>query len=75
MKVIVLDEPQYQYLMHAFAGHSQAGLPPQELILAALTYRGLASARDVDDTVHLGKAEITELGPKGIALNLTPDQA
>lgn len=72
MRVLLLPAESFRYLMHVFASHTQAGIPPDEVLPAADLFARIQRAQTVDFS-KLGKAEIEKLGPEGVTMNLTPD--
>lgn len=72
MIIIALNHPkQLEYLKGMFERHSQAGIPSGDLPLAADTFMAVMGAREVPIEPTLGKAEVVEAGPNGIALEVS----
>ena len=76
MKIMAVPgTDHYQYLKHIFEKHVRSGIPSEELRLAAELHEIILSAQDVDlKDGNLGNAEITSIGPNGVALNLLPER-
>ena len=69
--VITLNHPkQFEFLKHVFQSYTNAGLPADELPIAADTYLRLMSAQEmpVQQNLNLGNAAIKEWGPNGLVL-------
>ncbi len=71
MFIIALNHPyQLEYLRGIFNEHIAGGINAEDLPLAADTYVALQSAREIPAEPSLGKADVVEAGPKGIALEI-----
>jgi len=69
MIVLTFEHPkQYEFLKHVFESYVRGGLPTDELPIAADTYMRIMSAQDIPVQQSLGKASISEIGPKGVTL-------
>jgi hypothetical protein len=73
LKVLLLPEETYQYLIHVFASHTQSGMPPDEVFPAADLFTRIQRAQTVDFT-KLGHAEIEKLEANGLSLSLVPEE-
>lgn len=73
MKVLLLPENLFKYLLFVFEQHMRAGIPSEEVFAAADFKAALGKTQTVDFS-KLGNAEIEKMTSTGIALNLTPEQ-
>ncbi len=74
MKILLLPEDTFGYLLHVYEQHLGRGISPDEVFAAADLKVFLGKAQTIDYS-KLGKAEIEKLGPNGVALNLKPEPA
>lgn len=73
MRVLLLPDSLFKYVLFIFEQHLRAGIPSDEVFAAADLKAALGKAQTVDFS-KLGKAEIEKMTPTGIALNLAPEQ-
>lgn len=75
MIIIALTHPnQLDFLKEVIDSYTQAGMPSDLLPVAADTYMAVMQAREIPVEPHLGKAQMTEVGPEGVVLEVPVEQ-
>lgn len=73
MKVLLLPESLYEYLVHVVRTHSSTGIEPDEGMAVYQLWQHVQGAQTVDVS-DLGKAQLEKIGPDGVAIRLEPEQ-
>lgn len=74
MKVLVLPDNLYDYLNHVIRAHAGAGIDPEEGLAIYQLNQAIGQAQTVD-TSSLGKVKLDKLGPDGVTMTLSPEEA
>jgi len=74
MKLLALENNQYEYLLHVFSAYTHNGIPPKELPIAADTWLRVTNPTELPkETLNLGHAKIAGMGPTGLAIDVSAD--
>jgi hypothetical protein len=74
LRVLILPEESFQYLLFLFEQHMRGGIPSDE-VFAAADFKTRMSKVQAVDFSKLGKAQLKDIGPNGIEMELTPGEA
>lgn len=73
MKLIVVDDRHHNFLLHVFETYTRNGIATTELAIATETFQRLEHTREVPplpEDIHIGKAQLTDVGPNGVTLEV-----
>lgn len=73
MRVILLQEPSYQFLLNVLADFTRGGgVGLDNLEDMSILHKSLAGAKDIDFS-KLGKVDLEKIGPSSVTLGI-PDE-
>jgi hypothetical protein len=72
VRLLILPEELYAYLVFIFESHSKGGIDPNELLIASELWKRISASPKVDFS-DLGKARLENLSPNGATVSLEPE--
>lgn len=72
VRLAVIPEELYQYLIFVFQTHCEKGLPAEELAAAAALYTRIKAMPKIDFT-QLGNVKMEHLAPGSVAISMQPE--
>ena len=72
VRLIILPENLFEYLLFVFESHCGKGLSPDELMAGSELWRRVKVAPKVDFS-DLGKVKMESLDPSKVAISIEPD--
>jgi hypothetical protein len=72
VKLIVLPEELYKYLIFVMEAYCKSGLHPDECFVASELWKRIKNAPQIDFS-ELGKVKMESMSPNHVAVSLTPE--
>jgi hypothetical protein len=72
VRIILLPEKLYEYLLFVFQAHCGKGLDTDELLAGSELWNRIKNAPKIDFS-QLGKVKMDTLNPQNVAISIEPD--